>query len=61
MAYGTVVVALNPGADDRELRVPDGAGWEVVVDTTTPDGAPSAPLDGPTVTLPARSVLVLAR
>jgi glycogen operon protein len=61
MAYADVVVALNPGADDRELRVPDGTGWEVVVDTTTPDGAPSAPLAGPTVTLPARSVLVLAR
>jgi glycogen operon protein len=61
MAYADVVVALNPGADDRELQVPEGPGWEVVVDTTTPDGGPAAPLDGPTVTLPARSVLVLAR
>ncbi|MBV9953115.1 MAG: glycogen debranching protein GlgX [Acidimicrobiia bacterium] len=61
MAYEDVVVALNPGADDRELRVPEGTGWEVVVDTTTPDGAPSAPLAGPTIALPARSALILAR
>ena len=35
MAYEDVVVALNPGAEDRTLAVPDGAGWAVVLDTTT--------------------------
>ena len=27
MAYENVVVALNPGAEDRTLAVPAGAGW----------------------------------
>ena len=65
MAYEDVVVALNPGAEDRTLAVPAGTGWAVVLDTTTSDGAPAADpstdLGGTTVPLPSRSVLVLAR
>ena len=65
MVYENVVVALNPGTEDRTLAVPAGAGWAVILDTTTSDGAPAADpatdLGGTTVPLPFCSVLILAR